>query len=541
MRKFTFLLLWIVFLACVPAAHAQIYRVVLSGANEIPAVTTPGTGSAIITFNPTTHEMRVRVGFSGLTGTSTAAHVHCCGVQPSNVGVATTTPTFIGTPLGVTSGSWDRIYDMSQAGAWNPVFVNANGGSIAATEAAFLAGVAAGQVYLNIHSSTFGGGEIRGFLVLNKFAASANAGAQGAAGVLDSFGAGTGALNDVLVSLAELPTAQQTATLDKLTPNSSRGTLVVVTETVGTVFDQVSNRLDGLRLADGQTVIPSALGTLPDQKRHGLWGAANGVNSRQKSVDGFAGYRNGGWGLTAGLDHRLGSRGVIGGAVTRTESKLTYRNQSAGDYADIEGGLVSFYATHGIGRAFIEGMGAYGWQDYDTTRNTGVSGLATGDFDGHLWGFRVGAGLPIGLSSHVAFTPQGRLDWGSVKQEGYTEYGGGPLALAVTSRSADGFFSSLGGQIDFASTLGDFKIRPFVRGFWQHNFSDDALDASSKFVAGGVSFVTPGQNLARDPYHFGTGINFFTEGAFTAAIVYDGHFAKSYQSHVYQAKLRWTF
>ena len=77
--------------------------------------------------------------------------------------------------------------------------------------------------------------------------------------------------------------------------------------------------------------------------------------------------------------------------------------------------------------------------------------------------------------------------------------------------------------------------------FWHHNFDDDGIDSDAIFISGGTNFITPGQKLDGNPYSFGAGINFFTEGAFTAAIAYDGNFAKSYQSHVYQAKLRWTF
>jgi len=533
----------IAFLASIPAAQAQIYKVTLNGANEIPVVVTPGTGSAIITLNPVTHEMRVRVSFTGLIGNSTASHVHCCAVQPTNAGVATTSPTFPGTPLGVTSGSWDRTYDMSQAGAWNAPFVAANGGTAAGAEAAFIAGVKAGQVYLNIHSSVFGGGEIRGFLILNSFAANAAGNAKGAGAALDSLGAGTGVLSDALVNLAALSTAEQAVAIDKLKPTSSRGTLVAVSESVSTAFDQVSNRLDGLRLADGgQTpVVPTALGNLPDQAHNGFWVSANGVNSRQKSKDGFAGYTNGGWGMSGGFDRRLAPRQFVGGGVSYFDSSLTYRNQAAGDHADMTSTQVTLYGSQGIGRVFIDGMAAYGWQEYDTTRNTGLTGIAAGKFHGHLWGSRLSAGTPIGLSSRVSVTPEGRLDWDKIRQYGYTETGGGPLALGVESRSAQRFRGSLGGQLDFATHTGDFKAKPFVRAFWHHNFSNDAINSPAAFVSGGTSFFTPGQELDRDPYSLGAGINFYTEGAFTAALVYDGNFSKGYQSHAYQAKLRWTF
>jgi outer membrane autotransporter protein len=283
------------------------------------------------------------------------------------------------------------------------------------------------------------------------------------------------------------------------------------------------------------------LGNLSDEASNGFWIAGNGVNGRQGSKDGFAGYKNSGWGMSGGFDRRLAPGRFVGAAVSHSDSLLTYRDQSTGDDADIANTQVSLYGTQGVGRVFIEGMATYGRQKYDTTRNTGVAGVAAGSFDGHLWGFRIGGGVPIALWSHASITPQVGLDWDSVKQDAYTETGGSPLALSVESRSADRFRSSVGGQIDFASALGDLKVRPFLRGFWRHNLSDDGLDSSAKFVSGGASFITPGEKLDSNPYTLGAGINFYTRGSLTAALAYDGNFAEGYHSHVYQAKVRWAF
>jgi hypothetical protein len=104
--------------------------------------------------------------FSGLTGTTTASHIHCCTVLPftGTAGVATTTPTFAGFPLGVTSGTYHNILDLTLASSYNPSFVTATG-SVAAAEAALITGLNSGTTYLNIHTSVVPGGEIRGFIV----------------------------------------------------------------------------------------------------------------------------------------------------------------------------------------------------------------------------------------------------------------------------------------------------------------------------------------------------------------------------------------
>jgi len=156
----------LVMAALAPLAHgAQIVTsATLAGSNENPANTSPGTGTAFVTLDTTTHQLRVAVTFSGLTTNTIMAHIHCCIAPPSNTGVATTVPAFPGFPLGVTSGSMDQTYDTLQPTIWNPAFISAHGGTPAGAEAALAAGLAAGQAYLNIHTTQFPGGEIRGFL-----------------------------------------------------------------------------------------------------------------------------------------------------------------------------------------------------------------------------------------------------------------------------------------------------------------------------------------------------------------------------------------
>lgn len=131
---------------------------------ENPPTGSSGTGFASVTLDTAAHTLTIDMFFSGLTGTVTAAHIHCCVAPPGNVGVATVTPTFTGFPLGVTSGSYFHIFDTTQTtGTFNGAFVTANGGTAAGAEAKLLEGLLAGQAYFNIHTSQFAGGEIRGF------------------------------------------------------------------------------------------------------------------------------------------------------------------------------------------------------------------------------------------------------------------------------------------------------------------------------------------------------------------------------------------
>jgi hypothetical protein len=165
MKKLSMLLAMCASIGLALPAEAAIYSANLAGGNENPATPSAGTGNTTVTLDTTTHTLQVVVSFSGLTSGTTASHIHCCVAPNGNAGVATTTPTFTGFPLGVTSGTYNHTFDTTQASSWNPAFITANGGTPAGAEAALAAGLAAGQAYLNIHTTNFPGGEIRGFLL----------------------------------------------------------------------------------------------------------------------------------------------------------------------------------------------------------------------------------------------------------------------------------------------------------------------------------------------------------------------------------------
>jgi hypothetical protein len=153
---------------CVGAVQAATiqYAATLSGPNEDPANNSPATGFTTVIIDDVSNMMTVKTSFSGLTGPTTASHIHCCTALPfvGKAGVATSLPTFPAFPLGVTSGNYTETFDLTSLSTYNNGFITSNGGTVESARQAFLAGLASGRAYLNIHTSVFPGGEIRGFL-----------------------------------------------------------------------------------------------------------------------------------------------------------------------------------------------------------------------------------------------------------------------------------------------------------------------------------------------------------------------------------------
>jgi hypothetical protein len=129
-----------------------------------------GYGTAL--YDTDAHTLTLDCNFSGLAtdvgNGTTASHIHAPTTLPfqGTVGVATTTPSFVGFPLNVFSGTFHSVLDLTQSSSWNPAFITNNGGTTAGAEAALASALASGRAYWNIHSQKFGGGEIRGFFQL---------------------------------------------------------------------------------------------------------------------------------------------------------------------------------------------------------------------------------------------------------------------------------------------------------------------------------------------------------------------------------------
>lgn len=166
-KKVTRLLLLVPLLFASPAFTATItYIASLNGPNQAPPNGSLGTGSASLVYDSAAHTLSVDASFSGLSGTTTAAHIHSATALPGTgtAGVATQVPSFAGFPLGVTDGAYSNIFDLTLAGSWNPSFLTANGGTPSGAEASLVGSLDAGTAYFNIHTTQFPGGEIRGFL-----------------------------------------------------------------------------------------------------------------------------------------------------------------------------------------------------------------------------------------------------------------------------------------------------------------------------------------------------------------------------------------
>jgi CHRD domain/PEP-CTERM motif len=152
-------------LAGMAQAHEHIYQATLTGPNEATPNSSLGIGSSTVTLDLDLITMQVEIDFSGLAGLTTAAFLHAPTVIPLTGTAAVMSPALSasGFPLGVTLGTYDHTFDLTDAPGYDPAFITAHGPLLSDALNALIFSFADGKVYLDIQSSAFPSGEIRGF------------------------------------------------------------------------------------------------------------------------------------------------------------------------------------------------------------------------------------------------------------------------------------------------------------------------------------------------------------------------------------------
>lgn len=149
--------------ALAPAAQgADIYRAVSSGPSESPPNGSPGASVATLEIDGSL--LRAEVPFDDLLAGTTVAHIHCCTTE-AFTGVAPPAISLVDFPMMVTAGSYTHTFDLGDPAVYEPAFLASFGGTASAASAALLDAMNANQAYLNIHTSEYPNGEIRGFVV----------------------------------------------------------------------------------------------------------------------------------------------------------------------------------------------------------------------------------------------------------------------------------------------------------------------------------------------------------------------------------------
>ncbi len=131
-------------LSVLAKADTITFTATLQGSQEVPPRNTSATGTATVILDDVTGKGTISVSFSGLSAAVTGGHIHCCAFPGANGPVIVPFDAALTLTANGTAGSLTN-YAFTLTAAQITAMKN-------------------GQTYVNIHTSTFPGGEIRGQL-----------------------------------------------------------------------------------------------------------------------------------------------------------------------------------------------------------------------------------------------------------------------------------------------------------------------------------------------------------------------------------------
>src|SRR6516164_2430229 len=497
----------------VPASHAQnlLFVTKLVGSNEVPPSGSAGTGAAVVVINPVANIMSVGVNFSGLGSGTTASHIHCCLDFPfqanNNVMVATTTPTFPGFPLGVTAGNYAMTLNLLNPASYNPAFITSAfnpSGTVAGADTALVSGIAAGETYLNIHTTNFPGGEIRGFLV---------------------------------------PVSGEAVT------GAQQGAFQIMTEFLTLMTDPFVYGRTDFGAAD---VAPAAVykepvarrALAPFEQRWTVWGGGYGASSRTTgdpigigSHDLSASTGGG----AAGLDYQLSPYTVVGFALGGGGTNWSVAQGLGGGHSDVfQAGV---YGITNYGPAYL--AASFGYAEHWMRTNREVFGLETfaTDFNAHSYGGRAEAGYHLGWPVFTV-TPYAAVQAQTFQIPSLTETDGtgSGLGFAFAGRTPTDTRSELGARFDRAVALSSTTLLTLrAKVAWAHDWVSDPVFTGAFEMLPTAPFVVSGATPPTDLALVSAGGELRFANRWALLAKFDGEFASHASTYGGTGTIRYSF
>ena len=478
-------------MAAAPAHAQNAFIADLRGASENPPVASPGSGSALVLFDSAFQTMSVRTTFSGLTTPTVDAHIHCC-VPPTSNAVVAVGFTPAGFPLGQTTGQFSANFDLNNAATYNPTFVAANGGTAASARTALINGTQGGLAYVNIHTTRFPAGEIRGQLV-----ASSELSPQA-----------YGLLPEVTLQTAEFQDS-----------------------TIRRYLRDVRSGGGGL---DGQTA------TFGKDGKIGMFLIAG---ARTGEFEGRASRPEvdlGSTAVIAGVDFRKGSGTLIGvmAGYDSSDARLTPNSRQS----RIKSWFAGAYGSAALGPAHLDLHASYGKSDYDLFRHISIPAFtaeSVADSESKQWMLAATVGLSLETPG-FEIEPYAGARYVNLDLDAFTE-AGNLAALTIDAADIESLQSIAGLRAVADIPVGLVSVRPAVRGEWRHEFKND----DPRLITGSFGGIAPfafATTPLRDDYLV-IGAELAISGAGPLAFVadYNGQLGGGYEIHALTLGARLTF
>jgi outer membrane autotransporter protein len=236
------------------------------------------------------------------------------------------------------------------------------------------------------------------------------------------------------------------------------------------------------------------------------------------------------FGTVFGIEQQVAPSLLLGlaGGYGRSQVDMSSPNSDA----DVDSYHVGLYGHFNEGIFYSTAVVAYGYQDYDTTRQIPFFGLtANGNYDGQQFVAYGEKGLNLCFAG-MRVQPLVGLQYIALQRDAFTESGAGPFNLVVAEDHVNSLRLSAGGRIAPELPPGFFgAIIPEFRGRWVHELKDDDQTLSAAFAGGGNNFAVTSAELGRNFGVVGAGVTAQLSPMVNLYLDYDYTFSSSLEAH----------
>jgi outer membrane autotransporter protein len=364
-----------------------------------------------------------------------------------------------------------------------------------------------------------------------------NGAGAGAAPVLDNIINNNpgGNFDDVKNAFASLTSDQEISdAVTKILPVVTGGTTQATINTMGTTGRIVQARQEAnLGISSGDGFVTSGNWWV---KPFGSW-AKNDSNA---STPGF---KADGFGIIGGVDGLLSSHTRGGVALTYANNSVQGLDAASTQQVDINTYSATLYGSYSLSDATevnLRAGGGYSNNDGQSLINFGGLNItALSDYDTYHLDLSAGVGHTVMLGEGTSFVPSVRVDYLAVRNEGYTQTGGGGFNQNIGAQTTEQLAPTVDAKLFHRFTDAFSAVANAGIGY---DFLAEQSVITSSFVGGGSAFTTTGIEPSPWIVSLGGGLTFLNESAFELSARYDAELRGSdYYNQTVSLKMRAPF
>lgn len=245
----------------------------------------------------------------------------------------------------------------------------------------------------------------------------------------------------------------------------------------------------------------------------GIWAQQYGDFNRQAAGANEGTFTTATFGIAGGIDTTRFAHTVIGIGFVSNFATIHHDavgSESGFNVPSTTSGVEPYVAVS-FKPFFLEATALYAHVGYSANRTLAIGPIADtviSNWSGTQYGAGVNVGARFSLGRFIRLTPSNALAWTSLRQDGYTEQGGGAFALAVAKQTDSVTSDTAKLALAILHPIGDGLLKFEIHGSYTHQFNITPTGTVANFVSGSSVISLPGDTVRSDEHSYGADLGY---------------------------------